>query len=206
MVLALSLIHWVNWHVTWKTGGPQAYSCYFGSSARAEWPTFCLHSFKIFWPVKSSYTLNEMKWFAAYFDVLKRFMRILKMCFSVNQIDDLQSSHGSSVFRACRQNVPHSCPLKHRLHKQTTQVKHFDNQCILQLTVSPLYVLLAQTPLFLFFTIEEISVTYFKRTENLLIHAILNVNRPKCNKIGSTYILLRKLFCWSLERSKQFFQ
>ena len=44
---------------------------------------------------------------------------------------------------------------------------------------------------FFFFTIEEISVTYFKRIENLLIHAILNVNRSKCNKIESICILLR---------------
>ena len=56
------------------------------------------------------------------------------------------------------------------------------------LAVSPHYILLAQTPLFpSFFTIEEISVTYFKRTENLLIHAILNVNRAKCNKITLSF-------------------
>ena len=31
--------------------------------------------------------------FAAHFNVLKKYMIILKMCFSVNQIDDLQRSN-----------------------------------------------------------------------------------------------------------------
>jgi hypothetical protein len=52
-----------------------------------------VHSFKIFWPMKPSYTSNEMTWFAAHFDVLEKIMIILKMCFSVKQIDDLQSSN-----------------------------------------------------------------------------------------------------------------
>ena len=53
----------------------------------------CLHSFKVFWPIKSSYTSNEMTLYAAHFDVLKKYTIILKMCCSVNQIDDLQSSN-----------------------------------------------------------------------------------------------------------------
>ena len=53
----------------------------------------CLHSFKIFWPMKPSYTLNEMTQFVTHFDVLKRYRVILKMCCSVNQIDDLQTSN-----------------------------------------------------------------------------------------------------------------
>ena len=39
--------------------------------------------------MKASYTLNDMTSFAANFDVLKKYMIILKMCFS----DDLQSSN-----------------------------------------------------------------------------------------------------------------
>ena len=41
--------------------------------------------------MKQSYT-HEMTLFAAHFDVLKKYMIILKMCCSVNQIDDLQRS------------------------------------------------------------------------------------------------------------------
>ena len=41
--------------------------------------------------MKPSYTLNEMTQYAAHFDVSKKYMIILKICFSVNQIDDLQS-------------------------------------------------------------------------------------------------------------------
>ena len=44
--------------------------------------------------MKPSYTLNEMTYFEAHFDALKKYVIILKMCFSVNQIDD-----GLSVFR-----------------------------------------------------------------------------------------------------------
>ena len=43
--------------------------------------------------MKPSYTYNEMTYFAAHFDVLKKYAIILKMCFSVNQIDDLQSDN-----------------------------------------------------------------------------------------------------------------
>ena len=38
------------------------------------------------------YTSNEMTYFAAHFDILKKYMITLKMCFSGNQIDDLQST------------------------------------------------------------------------------------------------------------------
>ena len=38
----------------------------------------CLHGFKIFWTKKQSYTSNEMTWFVAHFDVLKKCMIILK--------------------------------------------------------------------------------------------------------------------------------
>ena len=43
--------------------------------------------------MKSSYTSNEMKKFAAHFDVLEKLMIILKMRFFVNQIDGLLSSN-----------------------------------------------------------------------------------------------------------------
>ena len=43
--------------------------------------------------MKLSYTSNEMTKFAAHIDVLKKYMMILKMCCSVNQIDDLQNSN-----------------------------------------------------------------------------------------------------------------
>ena len=43
--------------------------------------------------MKPSYTSNEITYFAAHFDLLNKYMIILKMCFSVNQIDDLQSSN-----------------------------------------------------------------------------------------------------------------
>ena len=65
-----------------KTEGPRAYSHYMGSSARAEWPTFL-----------PSYTSNEMTLVVSHFDVLKKYMIIMKMCFSVNQIDYLQSTN-----------------------------------------------------------------------------------------------------------------
>ena len=51
--------------------------------------------------MRPSYTLNETL-FEAHFDVLKKDMTTLKMCFSVNQFDALQSSnkssHGTSFF------------------------------------------------------------------------------------------------------------
>ena len=53
----------------------------------------CIHSFKIFLLMKPSYTLNEMTQFVTHFDVLKKYMVILKMCCSVSQIDDLQTSN-----------------------------------------------------------------------------------------------------------------
>ena len=43
--------------------------------------------------MKPSYTSNEMTLVVAYFDALKMNMIILKMCFSIKQIDDLQSSN-----------------------------------------------------------------------------------------------------------------
>ena len=46
----------------------------------------CLHSFKIFWPMKPSY--RYLKWnniICGTFWCIRKFMIILKMCFSVNQ-------------------------------------------------------------------------------------------------------------------------
>ena len=43
--------------------------------------------------MKPSYTSNEMTKFVAHFYVLKKYMIILKMCCSVNQIDDLHKSN-----------------------------------------------------------------------------------------------------------------
>ena len=47
--------------------------------------------------MKPSYTLNEMTQFVTHFDVLKKYMVILKMCYSVNQIDGLQRSNKKYV-------------------------------------------------------------------------------------------------------------
>ena len=44
--------------------------------------------------MKPSYTLNETTDFATHFDVLKKYMIIFKMHFSVDQIGDLYSSNG----------------------------------------------------------------------------------------------------------------
>ena len=41
----------------------------------------CLHSIKYFWPMKPSYPSSEMTWFVAHFDVLKKYLIILKLCF-----------------------------------------------------------------------------------------------------------------------------
>ena len=57
----------------------------------------CHHSFKTFLPRKPSHTLNEMTQFVTHFDVLKKYMVILKMCYSVNQIDGLQRSNKKYV-------------------------------------------------------------------------------------------------------------
>ena len=78
--------------ITRKTEVPRAYSRYIGNQPGRNGQLSCLHSFKLFWPMKPSYASNEMTQFAAHFDVLKKCMIILKMCFSVNQIDDLQST------------------------------------------------------------------------------------------------------------------
>ena len=43
--------------------------------------------------MKQSYNSNEMTQIGAHFDVLKKYMIILKTFFSVNQIYDLQSSN-----------------------------------------------------------------------------------------------------------------
>ena len=43
--------------------------------------------------MKPSYTLNEMTQFVTQFDELKKYMVILKMYCSVNQIDDLQTGN-----------------------------------------------------------------------------------------------------------------
>ena len=54
----------------------------------------CLHSFKIFCPLKPSYISNKMTEFVAHFDAhINKYMKILKMYCTVNQIDDLQSSN-----------------------------------------------------------------------------------------------------------------
>ena len=58
----------------------------------------CLHNFKIFWGKKLSYTY--LKWndiICCTFGCIKKYILILKMCFSVNQIDDLQSSNGYKI-------------------------------------------------------------------------------------------------------------
>ena len=41
--------------------------------------------------MKPPYNISKITLFAAHFDVLNKYMVILKLCFSVNQIDDLQS-------------------------------------------------------------------------------------------------------------------
>jgi hypothetical protein len=43
--------------------------------------------------MKPSHTSNKITQFAAHFDVLKKYIIILKMCFSENQRDDLQSNN-----------------------------------------------------------------------------------------------------------------
>ena len=68
--------------------------------------------------------------FAAHFDVLKKYIKFLKMCFSVNQIDIyravIKSSPGPSVFRGKTTNFYlNFLQIPHLIVINTTSYQHY---------------------------------------------------------------------------------